>query len=113
MRSSGTFTGIAALLLLMTGCTRPVANVLLLKAQLENNKGDYKAAIADYNKAVELDPKFVGAYNGRGDAKLNMGNYDGAIADYTKAIELNPQLAFAYNSRGNAKNDKGDFDGVR
>jgi hypothetical protein len=64
MRSPSTFVGIAALLILMPGCTRPVADVLLLKAEIENKKGDYKAAIADCNYGILLDPKLLGLHDG-------------------------------------------------
>ena len=30
------------------------------------NKGDLDRAIADFTKAIEIDPKFAGAYNNRG-----------------------------------------------
>ena len=33
-------------------------------------KGQYDKAIADYNKAIELNPKFTGAYINRGLAYL-------------------------------------------
>ena len=50
-------------------------------------KGDYDRAIADYNKALELDPKDATAYNNRGYAYRQKGDYDKAIADYDKALE--------------------------
>jgi tetratricopeptide (TPR) repeat protein len=77
-----------------------------------DSKGDYTAAIVDYSKAIEVDPKFTYAYNGRGNAKDHKGDYDGAIADYSKAIEIDPDFLNAYNDRGNAKDSKGDYDGA-
>ena len=75
-------------------------------------KGDLDGAIADYNRAIELDPKDASAYYNRGNAKKAKGDLDGAIADYNRAIELDPKLAIAYYNRGNAKDDKGDLDGA-
>ncbi len=66
-------------------------------------KGDLDGAIADYNRAIELNPKDARAYNNRGIAKRAKGDLDGAIADYNRAIELDPKLAIAYNNRGNAE----------
>ena len=31
--------------------------------------GDYRGAIQDYNKAIELNPKYANAYYNRGNAK--------------------------------------------
>jgi tetratricopeptide (TPR) repeat protein len=50
------------------------------------NSGDYDQAIADFNKALKLDPKFAAAYYQRGRAYGNKGDNDQAIADYTQAI---------------------------
>lgn len=44
-------------------------------------------AIADYTKAIELDPK---VYNNRLDIYNKQGRYDLAIADCTKAIQIDP-----------------------
>ncbi|MBK7987037.1 MAG: tetratricopeptide repeat protein [Ignavibacteria bacterium] len=74
--------------------------------------GDNYAAIADYTKAIELNPQFAAAYTNRGYAKNNLGDKEGAIADYTKAIELNPQDASSYLNRGYAKSRLGDTKGA-
>ena len=76
------------------------------------NKRDYDGAIADFNSALELDPKYALAYNYRGDAKQNKGDLDGAIADYNRAIELDPKNGVTYLGRGYAKRTKGDHDGA-
>jgi tetratricopeptide (TPR) repeat protein len=68
---------------------------------------DYKGAIADYTKAIELDPGYTEAYNYRGNAKDKLSDYSGAIADYTKAIELDPNYAKAYINRGLVKIQSG------
>jgi tetratricopeptide (TPR) repeat protein len=76
-------------------------------------KNDLNGAIANFNKAIELDPENAVAYVGRGCAKANKGDVDGAIADYTKAIEFKTEIAFAaYGARGAAKGGKGDLDGA-
>ena len=73
---------------------------------------DYAGAIADYDKAIELDPKDASTYNNRAISKKNLKDYAGAIADYNKAIELDPQYAYAYNNRGIAKYDLKDYAGA-
>ena len=73
---------------------------------------DYRGAIADYTKAIELKPDNANAYFNRGLAKKKLQDYRGAIADYNKAIELIPNYANAYNNRGNAKDELKDLDGA-
>ena len=74
--------------------------------------GDLDGAIADYDRAIQLDPKDAAIYNNRGLAKQAKGDFNAAIADFNRAIELNPKDAVAYSNRGNTKGDKGDLDGA-
>jgi tetratricopeptide (TPR) repeat protein/S1-C subfamily serine protease len=73
------------------------------KSDLENKEG----AIADYNLAIALNPKYAMAYNNRGTAKSDLRNIEGAIADYNLAIELNPKYAMPYINRGIIKSTLG------
>jgi tetratricopeptide (TPR) repeat protein len=74
--------------------------------------GDANGAIADFSRAIELDPKSLSASYNRGIARLQKGDYNGAIADLSRAIELSPATADYYNDRGLAKLRKGDNDGA-
>lgn len=74
------------------------------------NKREYDKAIADYNRAIELNPRYYQAYYNRGIAYRNQGEYDKAIADYTKAIDLSPNYSDAYNNRGVAYYYKSEYD---
>jgi lipoprotein NlpI len=78
----------------------------------EKANGDFEGAIADYNRAIELDPKYSAAYSNRGNAKQAKGDLDGAIADCNRAIELDPKDAVAHKNRGVAKKSKGDLKGA-
>jgi lipoprotein NlpI len=73
-------------------------------------KGDLDRAIADYNEAIRLDPKYADAYYNRGIAYKAKGDIDRAIADYNEAIGLDSKDALAYNNRGIAYKAKGDID---
>jgi tetratricopeptide (TPR) repeat protein len=68
---------------------------------------DYYGAIADYTKAISLNPNDADAYINRGISKDNLKDYYGSIADYTKAISLNPNYALPYKNRGIAKENSG------
>lgn len=92
---------------------QPVANSA--KAYVEfgianGKKGDYNAAIAAFDAAVEIDPKFAPAYYNRGLARVMQNDMDGALGDYSKAIEVDPNYAEAYYQRGSLKGKQGDFD---
>ncbi|MBF0542694.1 MAG: tetratricopeptide repeat protein [Nitrospirae bacterium] len=49
---------------------------------------DYQQAIKDYNKAIELNPKYAKAYYSRGCAYSILGNVQQAISDYKIAAAL-------------------------
>ena len=67
-------------------------------------------AIAHYDEAIRVDPKFANPYIGRGNAYQSKNDYDKAIADYDEAIRLDPKRAFPYTARGNAYQSKNDYD---
>jgi lipoprotein NlpI len=73
-------------------------------------KGDYGRAIADYNEAIRLDPKYSFAYNNLGNAHRANGDYDRAIANYNAAIRLDRKSVAAYYNRASAYYGKGDKD---
>ena len=64
---------------------------------------DYKGAISDFTKAIEIDPKFVRAYVNRGEARIDVHDLQGAILDFNQAIVIDPEMADAYYSRGYTK----------
>lgn len=72
---------------------RAVANVRL---------GETKAALEDYNRAVELFPEYPVAYNNRGNLLLALGQLKEATKDFDRALVLAPSYAAAYSNRGNA-----------
>ncbi|MFA5199366.1 MAG: tetratricopeptide repeat protein [Candidatus Omnitrophota bacterium] len=80
------------------------------KGTLYLNKHEYEQAIAEYTKAIRLNPKYSKAYGYRGIVYNIKGNFDQAISDFTKAIELSPGYVVAYADRGSAHNGKGEFD---
>ncbi|BAZ13215.1 tetratricopeptide repeat protein [Calothrix sp. NIES-4071] len=57
-------------------------------------------AIADFTKAIQINPQLAEAYSNRGVVYADQKKSDLAIADFTKAIQINPQLAEAYTNRG-------------
>jgi len=73
------------------------------------NKGEHDRPILCFDKALEINPRFVEAYCNRGVAYDKKGEYDRAISDFNKALEINPWLTVAYYNRGNAYRTKGEY----
>ena len=83
------------------------------RAQDKFEVANYKEAILDYNKALELSPTEIClVYSMRGNAKRNLGDLDGAISDQNKALDFDPLYADGYFNRGIAKYKMGDLDGA-
>ena len=53
-------------------------------------KGQNDRAIADFSKALEIDPRLAAVYYNRAAIYRAKSEIDRAIADYSKAIEVNP-----------------------
>ncbi|HJW29106.1 MAG TPA: tetratricopeptide repeat protein [Saprospiraceae bacterium] len=77
------------------------------KARPYNNRGDalvdqnkLEEAFSDFNKAIELHPKYSMAYYNRGNVFEKQKKYDQAIADYNAAIRYRPDFDKAFNNRG-------------
>ena len=58
-------------------------------------KGDDDRAIADYDQAIQLDPKNVYAYFNRGRTNLYAGALPKALADFNQAAAVDPKYAYA------------------
>lgn len=99
---------------------------------------NYDAALADFSKAIEMNPGFTVAYMGRGaahclaakaptashqeltdekgDADNSMlasarrqASTQAAIKDFDEALTLNPRLVYAWFNKGNIYYETGDF----
>ena len=93
------------------------ARDLIDKGFAKYDSQDYKGAILDFNKVIELDPMnkttlLQKAYFNRGKSKYNIGDYIGAILDFNKAIELYSDDDYSYFYRGESKINLGDKRGA-
>jgi tetratricopeptide (TPR) repeat protein len=77
-----------------------------------HNLQNYPAALADYTRAIELDPQFAAAYHNRGVTYAKQQDYKAALADFANAIKLDPGYASAYNNRGAIYANQQDFSGA-
>jgi tetratricopeptide (TPR) repeat protein len=69
--------------------------------------GQYDAAIKDYDKSIELKPRYANTYDNRAKAYRAEGRFDEAIRDYDKAIKLKPDSEDAIEGRSEAYVAKG------
>jgi tetratricopeptide (TPR) repeat protein len=90
------------LLITHTLCAQTVPKWVIKGLDDGDNK-HYEAAIADYTRAIAIDPGYSDAWYYRGQVKSVLGRYNGAIADFSRVIALEPKSPFAYYSRGMAK----------
>ena len=72
--------------------------------------GQTDKALADYEKAIDLDPSYDKTYNNRAIIFDKKGQTEEALADYDKAIALNPFFDKAYFNRALVYEKKGQLD---
>lgn len=53
-------------------------------------KGEFGAALSDYESALKIDPNFAQTYNNRAVLYKKMGDRKKALADYETALKLDP-----------------------
>ena len=68
-----------------------------------NRDDAVRSAVQPYTNAIQLDAKFLPAYEERASAYLNLKQYPKAVKDYEKILELDPENMTAYSDRGIAK----------
>jgi S1-C subfamily serine protease len=89
------------------------ADDFFITAGNKSQKGDYRGAIIDYNKALALNPQFEEIYFRRGIARTLIKDWQGAEADYTRAIATKPEYAEAYLHRGSIRNTLNNWRGAK
>lgn len=81
-----------------------------LRATLHAMREEYPAAIADTQKALELEPRQWMALTGLGELLQGLGDDKGALAAYDAALKINPSLE---DAKQQAKTLRRKIDGDR
>lgn len=58
------------------------------KGRINLAKEKYREAITEFDKAINIDPNYMMAYQNRGEAKRQIGDNAGSCSDWRKCIEL-------------------------
>jgi tetratricopeptide (TPR) repeat protein len=72
--------------------------------------GEIDAAIADFDKAIQLDPNRASTFSNRGLARSLKGDLAQATRDYSESIRLNPDYSRAFHNRGLTWSARGEPD---
>ena len=79
-----------------------------LRGNIRYHQGALFDALRDYNKALELNPRYATAYVNRGCVYNMLNDYKDALQDLNRAISMDTTMAEAYNNRGWAYYALGD-----
>ena len=71
---------------------------------------DFAASEREFQRAIELDPNNVRAYQWNGSRLIMIGLYDQALASFDRAIEIEPTLPDIRNNRGSCLVAAGKID---
>ena len=74
--------------------------------------GDHYGAIADFTKAIQINPNDDDAFYNRGNSKSAIKDYYGSIYDYTNAIEIDSSQSDVFINRGLSRQNIGDKEGA-
>lgn len=78
---------------------------------------DLNEALKDFNKSIEINPKYIDTYVNRGDLLVRQSKFDKALNDYNMAINIDStcfdaylQRALLYKQNGDPNKALADFD---
>lgn len=88
----------------------PQEAVLLVRRGIVYVRGQKQAeALSDFNKAIELDPKFAPAYEQRASLLRRKFDFAGALADYDRLVDLQPTKWIYLFDRSQVRTELGQY----
>jgi tetratricopeptide (TPR) repeat protein len=86
------------------------AKTHLLKGYRLYRQKSYKEALAELDKAIEIDPRNAEAFYWRGRTLVNLGRVDQGVDDFKAAVKFKPDYAEAYDNLGWLASKQGQVD---
>jgi len=85
-------------------------NLYVIRGIANKNKGNIKQAIADYEKALSINPKYEYALNLLAKARFEAEYTEGAMSAIDEMLKLNPKSHLAYHTRSNFYSEMEEYD---
>jgi tetratricopeptide (TPR) repeat protein len=80
------------------------------RASIRMERKDFKKALADWTRAIKLDPNKPSHYYDRARTFVEIGELDRALADSQKALDLEPDNQVATQIRGEVHFARKEYD---
>ncbi|MFW6694448.1 tetratricopeptide repeat protein [Streptomyces sp. MAR4 CNX-425] len=84
-----------------------------LRGRELRKRDEFDRSVADFDRALALDPGFTRAYAGRGQAYVHLNRLQEAEADFTHCVEHDPDRAWSLTHRGRARLNLERFDDAK
>jgi tetratricopeptide (TPR) repeat protein len=76
------------------------ADTLNISVDEQNVKEYFEDAFSAYEMATEINPKYISAWNKKGDVLYSLGRYNESLLAYDRAIEIVPNEGLAWYHKG-------------
>lgn len=83
------------------------------KAQSFQSQKEYKTALENYDRAIELDSVFYEAFVARAGIRFLLLDFESALADYNRAIQITEKKSSQFQKTADIKRVLGDLKGAR
>ena len=88
---------------------QPSAETCFWRGVKAQQQGKHKTAIAEFSKAIKLNPSYADAYQARVTSWVKQQQFDKAVADCSTALRLNPTRPRLYYLRAKSYHRLGEY----
>lgn len=89
--------------------TQPTAELYNLSGLIHQHLGQHTRAIADFERALKLDPRYAQSYSNRAVSREALGDLALAKADFDMALKVDPKHVTAYYNLAIVHYLEGDY----